>query len=272
MKNIIVATDFSNTADNATNYAADMARAIKGKLLLLHVYQVPVSYMEVPMPVFEENFMDDAEDAIEKLREELLLRTNNEVEISTELRMGFFHEELKEICGFFQPYAVIMGSQGKTAAENFLFGGHSVYAMKYLDWPLITVPPSAKFEAIKKIGLACDFDDVVETTPADEIKHMVTDFNAELHIVNTGKNKVIEPREIFESGMMQEMLGVVHPEYHFITTPDIDSGILEFCDKNHIDLLIVLPKRRDFIERLLHRSHTKHFVLHSHVPVMALHD
>ena len=272
MKNIIAATDFSDVAGNATNYAADMAMAIKGKLFLLHVYQVPVSYMEVPVPVFEDNLMKEAEDAIDNLRKELLVRTNNEIQINTEIRMGFFHEELKELCNHLQPYAVIMGSQGKTAAENFLFGGHSVYAMKHLDWPLITVPPTAQFQAIKKIGLACDFEDVVETTPADEIKHLVTDFDAELHIVNTGKTTEFDPQEIFETGMMQEMLGVVHPEYHFISAPDIDSGILDFCDKNHIDLLVVLPKRRDFIERLLHRSHTKHFVLHSHVPVMALHE
>ena len=44
MKTILVATDFSSVALNATNYAADMALAINADILLLHVYQIPVSY------------------------------------------------------------------------------------------------------------------------------------------------------------------------------------------------------------------------------------
>ena len=51
MKTIIVATDFSSTALNAANYAADMALAINADLLLLYVYQLPVSYSEVPKKV-----------------------------------------------------------------------------------------------------------------------------------------------------------------------------------------------------------------------------
>jgi len=44
MKTIVVATDFSAVALNAANYAVDMALAIKADILLLHVYQIPVSY------------------------------------------------------------------------------------------------------------------------------------------------------------------------------------------------------------------------------------
>ena len=44
MKTIIIPTDFSAIATNAMRYGIDMATAIKGSILLLHVYQVPVSY------------------------------------------------------------------------------------------------------------------------------------------------------------------------------------------------------------------------------------
>jgi hypothetical protein len=105
--------------------------------------------------------------------------------------MGVFYQELKKLCIHLNPYVVVMGSQGSTATERLFFGGHTVYAMKHLDWPLITVPKGATFSAIKKIGLACDFEDVVETTPISDIKKLVNDFGAELHILNTGKTKSI---------------------------------------------------------------------------------
>jgi nucleotide-binding universal stress UspA family protein len=68
------------------------------------------------------------------------------------------------------------------------------------------------------------------------------------------------------------MLQGINPQYHFITNENTDEGIIEFAEKNNIDLLVVLPKRHDLLTKLLNRSHTKQLVLHSHVPVMALHS
>lgn len=271
-KKIIVATDFSFAALNAAEYALDMALAVKAELLLLHVYQIPISYVEVPVATVDDDIMARAESGIKELKEQLLRRTHGEIIIETEVRMGFVFQELNVVCERVDPYAVIMGSQGKTAAERLLLGSETVYAMKHLAWPLITVPPKAKFSKIKKIGLACDFADVISTTPVDEIKQLVNDFDAELHILNTGRHDEFEPEIISESGWLQEMLGAIKPNYHFITSPDTDKAIIEFAEQNNIDLLIVLPKRHGFIERLLHKSHTRQFVLHSRVPVLALHE
>ena len=165
-----------------------------------------------------------------------------------------------------------MGSQGTTAAERLLFGSHTVYAMKNLMWPLITVPREAKFSSVNKIGLACDFNKVVDTTPIDEIKMLVNDFNAELYVLNTGKQEVFDSEIVFESGLLEEMLAPVKPHYNFITSADTDESIMDFVEKNQIDLLVVLPKRHGLMDKLIHKSHTKQLVLQSHVPVMALHQ
>src|SRR5664279_2466838 len=107
--------------------------------------------------------------------------------------------------------------------------------MKHLAWPLITVPPEASFSSIKKIGLACDFDNVIDTTPLEEIKMLLYDFKAELNVLNTGKEKVFDPNLVFESGLLQEMLVDLKPNYHFITCENIDEGIMDFAEKNNID-------------------------------------
>ena len=271
MKTILVATDFSPAALNAANYAADMALAINADILLLHVYQIPVVYLEVPVALNEEGMMQEAEKGINKIKNQLTRKTNGKLNMETDVRVGVFFPELKTVCERIKPYTVVMGSQGTTAAEQLLFGSHAVYAMKHLMWPLITVPPEATFSAVKKIGLACDFDKVVDTTPLDEIKLLVNDFNAELHVLNTGKKEIFNPEIIFESGVLQEMLAPVKPNYHFISNQNTDEGIMDFAEKNHIDLLVVLPKRHGLLDKLFHKSHTKQLVLHSHVPVMALH-
>ena len=271
MKTIVVATDFSAAASNAAKYAADIALAVHADLLLLHVYQIPVVYLEIPVALAADDIQDDAEKNMRKFKEELLSKSNGQIQIETAVREGNFFDELKTICEYRQPYAVVLGTQGKTAAERVMYGTHAIHIMKHLEWPVITVPHGAKFASIKKIGLACDFNDVLGTVPVEEIKVLVNDFNAALHVLNTGANDEYNPDIIDQSALLQKMLGEITPVYHFITGSNIDEGIMHFAETNNIDLLIVLPRHHSLIDKLIHSSHTKQLVLHSHVPVMAFH-
>jgi len=271
MKTILVATDFSPVALNAAHYAVDMAKSINAGLLLMHVIPVPITYTDLPVAVSLEDMLRSTEEEMNRLKDDMIKVSGDSLKVETEVRMGIFFHELQTVCFRVQPYAVVMGSQGKTNAERILLGGHTVHAMQHLAWPLITVPRGGVYSAIKKIGLACDFSKVVDTTPVEELRTLVHDFHAELHVLNTGKKETFNPDIVFESGLMQEMLEDLKPVYHFITHDNIDQGIMDFSEKNNIDLLIVLPKHHGFLEKLVHKSHTKELVLHSHVPVMALH-
>ena len=272
MKKILVSTDFSKVAGNAVNYAADMALYINAELVLLHVVQTPVGFSDLPIVMGLEDMMRNAEKDMQNLKEELVLKTKDKINIETEVGMGGFFEELKMVCKRVKPYAVVMGSQGKTAVEHLMFGSHAVHTVKNLAWRVITVPPEAGFTAVKKIGLASDLTAVVETTPFEEIKMLVQDFNAELHILNTGKKEVFDADIVFESGLMQEMTMALKPTFHFIDHENIDEGIMDFAEKNQIDLLIVMPHRHNLLAGIFHKSHTKQLVLHSHVPVMSIHQ
>ena len=271
MKTIITAVDFSDASINAANYAADMALAIHANLLVVHIYQIPVAYLEIPVATAEDQARIDIEESLSQLKELLIKRIYGNMNIASRFVTGVFFPELKNICEEIKPYAVVMGSQGTTAAQRVLFGGHTVYAMKHLVWPLITVPPHAGFSQIKKIGLACDFAKVIDSTPVEEIKRLVEDLHAELHVINSGKDETYQPDTVFESGMLQEILAPLKPQYHLITGENADEGIISFVEDNNIDLLIALPKRHGLLEMLAHRSISKQLVLHSDVPVMTMH-
>lgn len=269
-KTIIVATDFSLSAWNAACYAVDMAMAIKADILLVHIYSLPVAYSDIPLNITEEEIHIDAEKCISDLKGDLSRRANNRIAIHTETRFGFFYDGLVSIGEKVQPFLIVLGSQGKTAAERILFGNHAVRAMRHLPWPSITVPPKARFDAIKKIGLACDFSDAVDKVTVGKLARIVKEFAASLHILYTSKTREFNPEVIFGSGLLQEWLKPIPTEMQFITSENIDEGILEFVETSHIDLLVIIPLHHDLLDRLTHKSHTKQFVLHSTVPVLAI--
>jgi nucleotide-binding universal stress UspA family protein len=272
MKTIIAAVDFSPAALNAADYGAEMAMAIDAELLLLHVYSMPVGYVEVPIAFNEQGVWEERKKKLDDIKQKLVEKAGGRLSVETRVEMGSFFSVLKEVCEKVQPYAVLMGSQGTTATERLWLGGHTVHAMKNLDWPLLSIPPDVKFTSVKKIGLACDYNDAPDTLQVDEIYRLVNDFHAALHIINTGTEDRSKPVEFFATGLVQEMMSNLQPTYHFISTEDIDKEIMDFAVKNDIDLLIVLPRRHSLIDELMHRSHTKQLVLHCHVPVLALHS
>jgi nucleotide-binding universal stress UspA family protein len=271
MKTIIVATDFSVTARNAADYAAKMAAALDASLLLFHSYQIPVAYLEAPIAFDDTHMRETANFEMEQLKIHLAGITGSKIPIDSEIVLGDFFRELKAVCQKFKPYAVVMGSQGTTAAERMFFGGHAVYAMQHLLYPLITVPIEASYNSIKKIGIASDFDHLTDNFPFEEIRQLKKDFNAELHFIHTGKNNRFNAEVVFESVELKDKLDEPDATFHFITDKDTDDGIISFAEANDIGLLILFPKRHRFIEKVIHRSHTKNLVLHSPVPIMALH-
>lgn len=271
MKTILVATDFSPAAENAAHYAANMAMFMQADLLLLNIFEIPINYYELPMAMNSRQTVEVEEKMLAREKAELERKIVGQINIRTEVRVGAFFEELKAVCELVKPYTVVMGSQGTTAAERILFGGHAVHAMQHLHWPLITVPPDVSFSSVKKICLACDLHNVLNTIPLEEIRVLVNDFQSELHILNTGKKNEFTPTMVTESGFLQSLFASLRPKYHFITSKDIDNGIIEFCERNEMDLLVVIPKRHTLLEKLIYQSHTKTLVLHSHVPVMAIH-
>jgi nucleotide-binding universal stress UspA family protein len=182
--------------------------------------------------------------------------------------------EIEGVCEHVKPFAVIMGTKGASGVEKILFGSVTLTAIRHLVWPVIVVPPGKKYgKGIKKIGFACDFDKVVETTPVQFIKNMVKEFGAELHVLNVDhENKHFKPDTPEESLMLHTLLEELRPSYHFINNEDIEDGINEFADKNNIDLLITIPKKHKLLDNLFKPSSTKQLVTQSHVPVMCVHE
>jgi len=275
MKTIIVPTDFSPIATNAMNFAADMAVNINASLMLLHVYQVPVSMTDVPVVmVSAEELRKSSEAKLQEIKDAMTHITSGKIKVYTEARLGDVSDELEDVCKLIQPFAVIMGTRGTSGVERILFGSTTLTAIRHLKWPVIVVPPGKEYgTGIKKIGFACDFDKVVETTPIQFIKKMVKEFGAELHVLNVDyESRHFKPETPEESLMLQTLLEDLNPNYHFINHVDIEDGINEFVEENNIDLLITIPKKHKLLDSLFKQSSTKQLVTQSHVPVMCVHE
>jgi nucleotide-binding universal stress UspA family protein len=275
MKTIIAATDFSPASMNAMNYAADMAMSVKAQLVLLNVYSLPVVYNNGPvitMPV--EELHNASEKDLRKAKEQVLFRTAGEIKVTLKTRMGNITEELENISKSIQPFAVVIGTKGKTNFEKAVFGSAAYSIIKHLSCPVICVPPGRDFgTGIRKIGFACDFKNVSETTPHQVIKQFIHEFKAELHILNVDyKGKRFKYGAPEESFSLHQMFLDEKPHYHYIDDPDIEKSVNEFAEKNTLDLLITIPKKHNLLEKIFSPGNTRQLISKSQVPIMCIHE
>lgn len=274
MKTIIVPTDFSPIATNALHYAVEMAKKIEANLMLVHVYQVPVSFTDAPIVLVSvDDLRKAAEQKMEQLKEQVKKLVRPEQKVYTETRLGSMIDELEDICSKIHPFAVVMGTKGATGMERVLFGSNTLSAIRHLHVPVFCVPPGKTYGAgIKKIGFACDLRAVVDTTPTRIIRDWVKTFDAELHVLNINTDGKYEDEKPEQSVLLETLLGDVRPEYHFIEHADIEDAINAFAEKNNLDLVISVPKQHKLMEQLFKKSSTRQLVYESHVPVMCIHE
>lgn len=275
MKTIIAPTDFSPASLNAVNYAADMACVTNCELLLLHIYPLPVVVGEVPIAIYGDDISEDYQkEKLDKLREDLLFRTKDRIKITARAEQGDVISKIEECCLLVNPYAVVLGPETVGRIGEIVGAAVSSDAIKGLQWPVIIVPENVRFSNIKKIGLACDFKKVVNSVPVKEIKAMIKEFNAELHVLHVHDDEGVayDVDTIEESGWLQEMFYDVQPKYHLINNSNIEEGIEQFADNNKLDMMIVVPKKHGMLHNLFAKSHSKQLAFHSHVPVLSVHE
>jgi len=275
MKTIVVPIDFSPNSLNAANYAVEMACFMKADLSLVHICLLPMTYGEIPYSLENtDSLVTDAEEKILRIKNDLSVKCGGKVNIITEIKMAFtVIGELANYCSSKKPYAVVMGTQGATALERTLFGSNTIMAIKHLAYPVIAVPPKAKFHAIKKIGMACDLKKVDANIPFSQLRSLITQFNAELYILHINPNgeKGYTAEKTTETRAIQNMLYDLHPHYRFIDSDDIGIALEQFAEANKLDLLITVPKRHNIIDKIFHKSHTKKLVMQTRLPLMAVH-
>jgi nucleotide-binding universal stress UspA family protein len=273
MKLIIAPTDFSAISDNAIRYATDMAVAMGTNLMLVHVYQLPISFSEVPLVTIS---MDEirkiSEDKLAELKQNIVTITEKKLKIFTESRLGEVSEEITKLTEALAPFAIVMGTRGTTGAGRFFMGSNSISVIAKVGVPVFIVPPGVRFKPFKKVGLATDLVAVIDNTPVSKIREMVQFFDAELHVLNVDyHHKRFTPSTPEETMNMDSLLAGMNPLYDFIENKDIDQGLNDFAEKNDLDLVITLPKKHSMLERFFEKSTTRELIHESHIPIMCIH-
>ncbi|NOU38758.1 MAG: universal stress protein [Ferruginibacter sp.] len=273
MKRILVPVDFSTTAENAAIFAVQLAEFYKADLWLYHSYQLIAPYTEIGFSaITPADLLNATEFELDefKIRIENKIRTS--VNIFTRIENIDLQNGLANFCNELKPDLIVMGLSGKSALTKLVVGSNTISAIEHLKVPILVVPTKATFAPIRKIGFACDYKKIIETTPLALLKKIVKDFNANLFVINVSNDKVLDNEKISESSILDILIKDLNPNYRTVYAEEISEGINWFAKQEELDWLVVIPKKHNLMDKLFKRSQTKELLYHTNVLILCMHD
>jgi nucleotide-binding universal stress UspA family protein len=274
MKTILVPTDFGVSARNAMQYAISLAPAMDARIILYHTHHLPVPVSEMPVVYnFPPDMDGQARDQLNNCIRELKQGRGQQTDIQAITTSGFAVDEIVEIAEERNVDLIVMGVSNSSKTGHLLFGSVTTGVMEQSSRPLIVVPEKASYHKPEKISLACDYGHEFSPLVTAHIKNWVKTFGARLLIINVEapEEKIATPKAITSKQLEAELQEVQH-SIHFPAHPDVVKGLVEFDDAHAVDLLVMVPRRHSFLDKIFHTSKTRKMVFETHIPVLILHE
>lgn len=270
MKKIIVPTDFSKAAQVALDYAISIAKSLKAEIILLNAYSMPHSGSAVMIDVSDVL----KGDSVKKLDEEMERIKENigDLSIETISQNGAVALTIAHIAEKREADLIIMGTTGATGLKEVFVGSNTADLIKATKTPIIAVPEGVTNHSISKVAMSVDLHHVKSADVFDPLKSLLKLNNASLKMINIADNmKSIDPINFVDEAVdIDNMFFGIEHSFKFLEGNDVEVEILSYVMEENVDLLTVVSRKRNFFERLFHKSMSKKLTMHSPIPILIL--
>ncbi len=276
MKKILFPTDFSKVANNAFVHALELAKIVKGELILLHTFELPI----VDNQFFPENYQtlfDTLElSKFEKFKDELPAlraiaeeRNLGHIKLSHRLMDGSLIYNIKECIKLDKIDFVVMGTSGATGWKEIFLGTNTGEVITSIGVPVLSVPLEAKFTKIETIGFTTRFREK-DREALKQVIAIAKKTNAKVKCLYVNTKESDNTEATFDN--WKDHFKNEPVNFFILPSDEVKETILEFITSQEIDILAMLTYKRNFFESLFSSSFTEKISYISDIPILALHE
>lgn len=275
---ILVPTDFSECAENALAYAYCLADKIDATIEVLHIATFetpPLDYPSFVAVATDEKITmarGKMNQTIESIRKNVSPLLNFFPDVETDIEVGIPDAKIIEVALRDKVDFIIMGTQGENSVWDRFLGSTTADVLKFAECPVLVIPEKAKFREEMVIGYATDFAaaDPFEIWKASKL---LQPFQSKVIAVHLNNKKQYLEDEIAEmEAFFKENAPAIDISFHCIFTEDMVEDLNVFIDNHNIATMVMFKPKRNFFERLFHKSFTKKMAMHAEVPLLILNE
>lgn len=272
MKNILVATDFSEAAYHATSYAYEMAETFGAQLIIYTAYhEMPVILPEMPLIATPEDMRTYTKELL--MQNVVQLNSKGKIPIKTDCSEEDAASGIIMAAKKYNADIIVVGMKGTGRNMRKMFGSTVTSLINKTSIPMLVVPGHVKFTPIKTLVLANESDLPPQTDIQliNIIEEVAKKFNSKIYLVRIVKNEIKEAFGMLDSPLrIKGKFKSFSPEYICLHGESVVSGLNKFIHEHNVDLLITLSHQHVQMMRWLAASTTVNLIYHIAVPLLVL--
>lgn len=272
MKNVLIPTDFSESASLAATYGVEIAKKINSGVTFLHIISTPVEWKKIPLE--KEALYPETKAAIGSAKDALLklerMAENAGVDACTSLIFNTGIEEIPKYISKNSYNLVVMGTHGQKGI-NKVMGTNTLKVINRSAVPVLAVKLTDKHSLPKNWVLVSDFQEE-SREKFDTLMELALGLEANVKVlyVNT-------PYYFLESGdiqdKMESFLGKIPQDRvkrNIVNAHNEERGIENFLKTCECDLVAVITHGRGGLMPLFRRSISEKLINHLQIPVLSM--
>jgi nucleotide-binding universal stress UspA family protein len=273
MDTILAPTDFSPAANNAVNYAAELAKFFDAKLVLINAYSMPPVNYEAGFALdIVASLQKASQEQLEALKKQLLQK-NQFLKIECEVEMGIPYDVIQDAVKKYNTDLIVMGIVGEAGKiKEHVIGSSAVRVARHIETPTFIIPENVRYHKIHHISFACDLEKTEETVLVYIAKYFSKMFDADLEIVNVERpQEELNAEKSKTSVFIEKKLETINHKTVYITENKVAKGLEDYFESHPTDVIMLNPKKHNLFHNLFNESVTKELAFHVKQPILSIH-
>ncbi len=272
IRTILVPTDFSPCSLNALRIAVQLAQQFNARLHLVHAIHVPTSHAGLSARALVDPIVQGIGEEVEahwaRLEDEVpgLGSVKYEHQVFRAHALDAVYTAMKTA----KADLIVMGTKGSHSSLEKMLGGVSTDVIRMGEVPVLVVPEAVEQFRPERIALAADFKQAESFASLDILKRLVMLFSSEIWVVNVTDGDPLRFANLVESFKVDKFLASTPHRFETVKSDSVTQGLFRFVADNHLDMLVMMPRRHGLFERIFSSSQTQKVAMAIQVPLLAV--
>lgn len=278
MKNILLPTDFSETARNALEYALNF---FKGEICTFYFLSIYTTGKYTTGDLWQASGDESVYDTLlfkKKITLDVLIDqleqkfSDKKFRFKAIANYDEFTKAINQVVELNEIDFIVMGTQGVKNVKEMVFGSHTQRVIREVDCPILVVPKGATSTAFDKMLFTLDYEDEFNPSVIKPLIRLIAKHKVSLEILRMRKEDLnSEDLTIEEKKIKKSFKGIGH-KIHLVSKVHTVDAINSLVQVLGIDMNVVTAKKEMFLERVLFGSSVINIINSSRIPLLVLHE
>ncbi len=278
MKNILVATDFSNNSYCALFYATKLLASEPCTFYLLNVFnkmtplQRKKTKLLVGKKLLKKLQIASEENLTSTMHKIVLDNENPQHQFHTLSKKGILTKIILKTLDTNHIDLIVMGNKGLNESADVFFGSNTIQvANKINKCPILAIPGEMEYKEPNEIAFITDFKKGCTKNTIEPLLSIASITSAQIRVLHITEEEILNTQQESNRKLLDICLKDIDHTFYWRQLFDDKAKVIhEFIEKLNIDLYAMVNRSHNIFEKLTHEPVIKDVSMYAKTPFLIL--